>query len=795
MKDKSGDLMHISLLHFFHWLRQKLNLNCAASCGFTFLLYFYFQSPPLLSQQSTKRFWISPASVRPDFWSLFNPNSGWDTLRSRIDVFSLHVNSLREQDTASIRIAAKTLKDAGVQVNVECGGLRPFSGCDSLAGERQAQLELSQLYRWYSRGGAIDIITMDSPINTMIINGDPNGTCNWTVSRAANEMVDYMKAVRQALPNVSFALVEPVPWYSVGSFPAHAGNNYGDLLKTLDTVFTVVAQRGERLDIFHSDSPYEYGENAFTQGWKKIKAVEEYLHTKGIRHGRIYNSEQGGFQSDQLFYERTLAAYDKYNAISGDPDEIEVWSWYDHPAKNYPESEPYTFTYICNKFFEKVGGITPPKTFAKFEPPDGMVYHGVGQSNNGVSEYIIALADSTIHPISHNFYYDIPGTRGDKFNELRQTLAAERQIGRIPHLSIAMTDGKIWTDSVIATGSRYDYIIDSIAAICKQFGKRLFVRPGFEFNGWWFPYHPYLYPKAFQKIVERFRTIGAEDSAAFLWSYYPAAPNDFDSVDTQGARWYPGDGYVDWFSLDLFKAGDFHPDSSSFKRGQITTKGKSERFLAMARTKNKPVFLSEVSAAGVNFTSDPIDGANDWNSWFVPFWNFLSLHPEIKGFNYTNWDWSKYGQWKEWGDARIEVNAYILNKYREEMHKTKYIHLPRSISTDVRKDDLPSSFALYQNYPNPFSERTTIRFRISDLRFMTPIPNPKSLITLKVYDLLGRQVATLVDGEHDPGEYEVQFDIRIRNWRTKIENLRSGVYFYRLSAGSFIQTKKMLIAK
>ena len=760
--------------------------------SFLFCLCFCIHSFLLSAQSPSPRFWVSPASVRADFWQMFAPGAAWDTLRAHADVFSLHVNALRERDTASMRVAAKMLRDAGVKVNIECGGLRPFSGCDSLAGERHAQLELSQMLRWTARGGNIDFITMDSPINTMIMNGDPNGTCNWTVAHAASEMIDYMKAVRARIPSVTFALVEPVPWYRVGAYPNHPGNDYGDLLKTLDTVLAVVASRGERIDIFHSDSPYEYSENTQTQGWLKIKAVEDYLHARGIRHGRISNSQEGGFQSDQLFYDRTLASFDRYKSVGGAPDEVEVWCWYDHPTKNFPEQELYTFSYTCNRFFEKAFGVQPPKTTTKFEPPDGKVYHGVGQSMTGVNEYITAMGDSTIHPIVWNFYYDIPGTRGDKFAELRTTLSKEKQLGRIPHLSIAMTNGPIWTDSLIATGTQYDYIIDSIAAICKQFGRRMFVRPGFEFNGWWFPHHPYLYPKAFQKIVDRFRMIGAADSAAFLWCYYPAGPNDFDSVDTNGARWYPGDDYVDWFSLDLFPVSDFHLDSAAYKRGQITAKGKSERFLAMARAKSKPVFLSEVSAAYAKFTTDPTDGMNDWNNWFVPFWNFLTAHPEIKGFNYTNWDWSKYGQWKEWGDARIEVNSYILTQYKAEMRKSKYIHLRSSKPTPVESNQLPRDVELAQNYPNPFSESTTIRFQITDYGLQSSriqiseeakVCNLSSVISLKLYDLFGREVLDLTEAI-------------IQNPSVTIHRLqlpKPGVYFYRLTTPTQSITKGMVM--
>ncbi len=94
--------------------------------------------------------------------------------------------------------------------------------------------------------------------------------------------------------------------------------------------------------------------------------------------------------------------------------------------------------------------------------------------------------------------------------------------------------------------------------------------------------------------------------------------------------------------------------------------------------------------------------------------------------------------------------------------------------------DAPTRFELSQNYPNPFNPSTKIKYSI-------PIGvNGNSLIQLKVYDLLGREVATLVNGTKSPGNYEVNFNA---------SSLASGIYFYRLQAGKFVQTKKMILLK
>jgi photosystem II stability/assembly factor-like uncharacterized protein len=91
-------------------------------------------------------------------------------------------------------------------------------------------------------------------------------------------------------------------------------------------------------------------------------------------------------------------------------------------------------------------------------------------------------------------------------------------------------------------------------------------------------------------------------------------------------------------------------------------------------------------------------------------------------------------------------------------------------------DRLPVSFALRQNYPNPFNPSTTIRFALPH----------RSHVTLTVYNTLGQQVAQLVNSDIAAGYHEVQFNA---------SNLASGVYFYRMQAGSYVETKSLCLIK
>ena len=88
----------------------------------------------------------------------------------------------------------------------------------------------------------------------------------------------------------------------------------------------------------------------------------------------------------------------------------------------------------------------------------------------------------------------------------------------------------------------------------------------------------------------------------------------------------------------------------------------------------------------------------------------------------------------------------------------------------------PETFKLYANYPNPFNPATKIKYAVSQTVFTT----------LKVYSILGSEIATLVNEEKTPGIYELNFNA---------SNLPSGTYIYRLQAGSYIESKKMILLK
>lgn len=140
------------------------------------------------------------------------------------------------------------------------------------------------------------------------------------------------------------------------------------------------------------------------------------------------------------------------------------------------------------------------------------------------------------------------------------------------------------------------------------------------------------------------------------------------------------------------------------------------------------------------------------------------------------------------GDSPLNSVTVAKNYTREiqKFYESNFTELPVGVKDEPKKV-IPSEFKLYQNYPNPFNPATSIQYSI-------PVAVPSKVegnhVTLKVYDILGREVATLVNKEQTPGIYEVKFNA---------SHLPSGVYFYTLKVNStensFVKTKKLILMK
>ena len=132
--------------------------------------------------------------------------------------------------------------------------------------------------------------------------------------------------------------------------------------------------------------------------------------------------------------------------------------------------------------------------------------------------------------------------------------------------------------------------------------------------------------------------------------------------------------------------------------------------------------------------------------------------------------------WMPVGTTSCFIYDGGCNEYYFEGYNVTLTYKTLTTAAALQDGTVPEACALFQNYPNPFNPSTTIRYGIP----------ARSHVTLNVFNTVGQEVAELVRGEQDAGYHEVTFNA---------QNLPSGVYFYRLRAGNYSETKKLLIVR
>ena len=157
--------------------------------------------------------------------------------------------------------------------------------------------------------------------------------------------------------------------------------------------------------------------------------------------------------------------------------------------------------------------------------------------------------------------------------------------------------------------------------------------------------------------------------------------------------------------------------------------------------------------------------------WSSIWGTYESLYPELRSFrdfllgNNCQLDWLERPEGHSWGLWRASIDRML-----------EYFFPANSTEIKPTLNQSVNEFNLYQNYPNPFNPSTKIYYTIRNTQF----------VTIKVYDVLGKEIATLVNEEKSAGNHEVNFNAA---------QITSGVYLYRLQAKNYVETKKMIVIK
>ena len=210
---------------------------------------------------------------------------------------------------------------------------------------------------------------------------------------------------------------------------------------------------------------------------------------------------------------------------------------------------------------------------------------------------------------------------------------------------------------------------------------------------------------------------------------------------------------------------------------------KSQSYLALFTDRTIPVELTSFAANvinyGVHLNWTTVTELN--NSGFEIERN-TPLNPLSRGEAEGRGVWNKIG-FVNGNGTTTESQAYSY--VDANLAADKYLYRLKQINFDGSYEysniveaevGTPAKYSLAQNYPNPFNPSTKISWQ-------SPVASHQ---TLRIYDVLGNEIAVLVNEERPAGNYEIEFDASMYS---------SGIYFYKLQAGSFVETKKMLLLK
>ncbi len=286
----------------------------------------------------------------------------------------------------------------------------------------------------------------------------------------------------------------------------------------------------------------------------------------------------------------------------------------------------------------------------RLEPYGHAILHGAGQSQEEFASYCNTM--NPMKPIIYMTYFGLKGNAALFFQKLEANLHSIGMDEAILQIGLSMTkDGspEMHYEHEVAAGV-YDEQIATFCRELKKWGRPVFIRLGYECNGHWNGYEPDSYIKAWRRFSDALQICGVRN-AALVWCCSADGSNkDFMSL-------YPGDSYVDWWSIDCFAAEHFtNPDVLLF--------------MDQARKHRYPVMIGECTPRRVGV----LQGEDSWNRWFAPYFEFLATQPGIKASCYISWDWSGYPQWSDWGNGRISDNDDVRQRYREAMSTPAFIH-------------------------------------------------------------------------------------------------------------------------
>lgn len=217
----------------------------------------------------------------------------------------------------------------------------------------------------------------------------------------------------------------------------------------------------------------------------------------------------------------------------------------------------------------------------------------------------------------------------------------------------------------IASGSR-DNQIKKLGQWIKSVNRPVYLRIGYEFDGPWNHYEPSDYIKAYRHIVDQLRAMDVRN-VIYVWA--SAAVPGYHGHPL--SAWYPGEAYVDWVGLSVFRQFD----------GTLGQREDLHRVCRFAQTHHHPIGIMEATPFG----SIPGITEKTWANWFMPVFDLIEQY-DIRMLCYINTNWESQKMWagQGWGDTRLQNNPIVMKKWLSETSKPRYIHT-RDLLLDTRQ--------------------------------------------------------------------------------------------------------------
>lgn len=274
---------------------------------------------------------------------------------------------------------------------------------------------------------------------------------------------------------------------------------------------------------------------------------------------------------------------------------------------------------------------------APLEPAD-RVLHGAGQDFDTWITYSKFMDEAGLPPEMFMAYTGLKGLKSESLDRFKAYWETDMANPPLMQLGLSMThDGqpeKCYAHHV-AKGEM-DEQVRLLGEFFEKENQPVLMRIGYECTGPWNGYEAESYVEAFRRVATILREYSF--TLATVWCV------EGGWTGTAGP-YFPGREYVDWYSVDLFSPTHFE-DSAAFMERSMDDK--------------VPVLIGECTPRRVGV----LDGEESWNTWFKPFFEWINRYPNVKGISYINWEWSGFEMWKDWGDARLQMNPHVLEQWK-----------------------------------------------------------------------------------------------------------------------------------